>query len=145
MGPLRTFLILGCGCQAFLFVCLTEVNAIELACGDVRYIIKKGLFSSEVSVLKGNTERPYCVSDTPDETTANLVIKDTEIWCTEKFYITMAGQPFAKSSQLLNLTLSQVVKYDYVRRNGDWAKTDTHITKCPREKQTKRQKVSDQN
>ena len=141
MRPLRTLLILGFVCQASLFVCLTEATAIEFACGDVRYIIKKTLFSSEVSILNGAAERPYCVSDTPDEITTNLIIKDTEIWCTKFFYITIDRQPYAKSSQLLNLTLGQVVTHDYVRQNGAWDKTDTHITKCPREKHTKREKV----
>ena len=107
-------------------------------------IIKKSLFSSKVVVLTGNIERPYCVSDTPAEKTADLVIKDTEIWCIEKFYISINRQPYAKSSKLLNLSLNQLVEYEYVWQGGDWKKIDTRITKCPLKKQTKRQKVPDQ-
>ena len=135
--------MLGFFCQAILFVCLTEANAIEFACGNVRYMIRTSLFSSEASVLKKNIERPYCVSDTPAEKTTNLIINDSEIWCIEKFYISMDRQPYAKSSRLLNFSLSQVVEYDYVWQDGNWTKTDTRITKCLSKKKTKRQKVLD--
>ena len=123
---------------------MNEANALDFACGNVRYIIKKSLFSSKAVVLTGNIERPYCVSDTPAEKTADLVIKDTEIWCIEKFYISMDRQPYAKSSKLLNFSLNQLVEYEYVWQGGGWRKTDTRITKCPLKKQTKRQKVPDQ-
>ena len=123
---------------------MNEASALDFTCGGVRYIIKKSFFSSKAFVLKGNIERPYCVSDTPAEKTADLVIKDTEIWCIEKFYISMDRQPYAKSSKLLNFGLNQLVEYEYVWQGGNWRKTDTRITECPHKKQTKRLKVPDQ-
>ena len=136
--------MLGFFCQAFLFVFMTKLNALELTCGDVHYMVKKSWLSSEVIVLDRNIERPYCVSESPAEKTTNLVVKDTEIWCVEKFYISMDRRPYAKSSKLLSFALNQVIEYDYVWQGGDWIKTDTRITKCLSEKKTRRQKIRDQ-
>ena len=129
--------------NVFSYVPVTNATELEMACGDLTYKVKTSWFQNEVRVLDKNIERPYCVSDSPDDKTSNLVIKDDEIWCIENFFISADRQPYAKSSTLLDFALKQVFEYDYVWQHGDWKKIATRISKCPISERTKRQKVLD--
>ena len=74
---------------------------------------------------------------------AELAVKGDDIWCVEKFYISMDRLPIAKSSRLLSLTLGRVFEYEYLWQGGDWVKTDTRIMNCDNDETPERQKVLD--
>jgi hypothetical protein len=121
----------------------------DISCGDHRYFIEESWFGVDVNIQNINvsgvatTERPYCQSDPNAQIVAELSIDGDDVWCVEKFYISMDRQPIAKTSRLLSLTLGRVFEYNYLRQAGDWVKTDARTINCAGDKNSKRQKILD--
>ena len=119
----------------------------DISCGDHRYFIETSWFGADVSIMNINdnaaTEHPYCQSNAADQMVAKLSVNGDDIWCVKTFYISMDRQPIAKTSRLLSLNLGRVVEYEYIRRSGEWVKTDMRKIKCAVDKETKRQKILD--
>lgn len=121
----------------------------DISCGNHRYFIKTSWFGADVNVVNINdsinaaTERPYCQSNPDAEMVAELSVSGDDIWCVEKFYISMDRQPIAKSSRLLSLTLGRVFEYDYLWQAGGWLKIDKRTINCASDKSPKRQKILD--
>ena len=119
----------------------------NIACGDHRYFIEKSWFGADVSIININdnaaTEHPYCQSNATRQMVAKLSVNGDDIWCVKTFYISMDRQPIAKTSRLLSLNLGRVVEYEYMRRSGEWVKTDIRKIKCAVDKEPKRQKILD--
>ena len=119
----------------------------DISCGDHRYFIEESWFSADVSIININdnaaTEHPYCQSNAAHQMVAKLSINGDDIWCVKTFYISMDRQPIAKTSRLLSLDLGRVVEYEYMRRSGEWVKTDIRKIKCAVDKEPKRQKILD--
>ena len=119
----------------------------DISCGDHRYFIAKSWFGADVSIININdnaaTEHPYCQSNAAHQMVAKLSVNGDDIWCVKTFYISMDRQPIAKTSRLLSLNLGRIVEYEYMRRSGEWEKTDTRKIKCTVDKEPKRQKVLD--
>ena len=123
----------------------------DILCGDIRYTIEASLFSTDViindvkadDVGNSKTGRPYCQSNADAEMVAELAVKGDDIWCVEKFYISMDRLPIAKSSRLLSLTLGRVFEYEYLWQGGDWVKTDTRTINCDNGEIPERQKILD--
>ena len=149
--PLLNFFTVG---SVFIFGSLTTVvnaKARDILCGDIRYTIEKSLFSTDVIIndVKGDdvgndiTGRPYCQSNADAQMEAELAVKGDDIWCVEKFYISMDRLPIAKSSRLLSLALGRMVEYEYLWQGGDWVKTDTRTINCDNDETPERQKILD--
>ena len=119
----------------------------DISCGDHRYFIEASWFGANVSIININdnaaTEHPYCQSNAADHMVAELSVNGDDIWCVKTFYISMDRQPIAKTSRLLSLNLRRVVDYEYIRRSGEWVKTDIRKIKCAVDKAPKRQKILD--
>ena len=121
----------------------------DISCGDYRYFIEESWFGVDVNIQNINvsgvatTERPYCQSDPNAQIVAELSIDGDDVWCVEKFYISMDRQPIAKTSRLLSLTLGRVFEYDYLWQVGDWVKADTRTINCASDKEPERQKTRD--
>ena len=130
---------------------MANAKAHDILCGDIRYTIEKSLFSADVIIndVKGDdvgntkTGRPYCQSNADAQMVAELAVKGDDIWCVEKFYISMDRSPIAKSSRLLSLALGRVFEYKYLWQAGHWVKTDTRTIICDNDKTPKRQKILD--
>ena len=128
-----------------------NAKARDILCGDIRYTIETSLFSTDVIIndIKGDgvgnakTGRPYCQSNADAQMEAELAVKDGDIWCVEKFYISMDRLPIAKSSRLLSLALGRVFEYDYLWQAGNWVKTDTRTINCNNDETPQRQKILD--
>ena len=120
---------------------------LDISCGDHRYFIETSWFGANVSIININdnaaTEHPYCQSNATHQMVAKLSVNDDDIWCVKTFYISMDRQPIAKTSRLLSLNLGRVVEYEYMRRSGEWVKTNIRKIKCALDKEPKRQKVLD--
>ena len=119
----------------------------DISCGDHRYFIEKSWFGADVSIINisdnAATEHPYCQSNTTQQIVAKLSVNGDDIWCVKTFYISMDRQPIAKTSRLLSLDFGRVVEYEYMRRSGEWVKTDIRKIKCAVDKEPKRQKILD--
>jgi hypothetical protein len=121
----------------------------NISCGDRRYFIEKSWFGVDVNIKDINdsgvatAERPYCQSNPNTQMVAELSVDGDDIWCFEKFYISMDRQPIAKTSRLLSLTLGRVFEYDYLWQAGEWVKADTRTINCASEKEPERQKIRD--
>ena len=119
----------------------------DILCGDHRYFIEASWFGANVSIININdnaaTKHPYCQSNAAHQMVAKLSVNGDDIWCVKTFYISMDRQPIAKTSRLLSLDLGRVVEYEYMRRNGEWVKTDIRKIKCAVDKEPKRQKILD--
>ena len=119
----------------------------DISCGDHRYFIETSWFGADVRIININdnaaTDSPYCQSNAADQMVAKLSVNGDDIWCVKTFYISMDRQPIAKTSRLLSLDLGRVVEYEYMRRSGEWVKTDIRKIKCAVDKEPKRQKVLD--
>ena len=128
-----------------------NAKARDILCGDIRYTIETSLFSTDVIIndIKGDgvgnakTGRPYCQSNADAQMKAELAVKDDDIWCVEKFYISMDRLPIAKSSRLLSLALGRVFEYEYLWQGGDWVETDTRTINCDNDETPERQKILD--
>ena len=120
---------------------------LDISCGDHRYFIETSWFGANVSIIYINdnaaTEHPYCQSNAAHQMVAKLSVNDDDIWCVKTFYISMDREPIAKTSRLLSLNLGRVVEYEYMRRSGEWVKTDIRKIKCAVDKEPKRQKILD--
>ena len=121
----------------------------DISCSNYRYFIEESWFDVNVSVENINnrgvatTERPYCQSDPNAQMVAELSVDGDDIWCVEKFYISMDRQPIAKTSRLLSLNLDRVFEYDYLWQADGWVKADTRTIKCTSDKKPERQKIRD--
>ena len=119
----------------------------DISCGDHRYFIEKSWFGADVSIININdnaaTEHAYCQSNATRQMVAKLSVNGDDIWCVKTFYISLDRQPIAKTSRLLSLDLGRVVEYEYMRRSGEWVKTDIRKIKCAVDKEPKRQKILD--
>jgi hypothetical protein len=121
----------------------------DISCGDHRYFIEESWFGVDVTIQNINVsgvatiERPYCQSDPNAQIVAELSIDGDDVWCVEKFYISMDRRPIAKTSRLLSLTLGRVFEYDYLWQVGDWVKADTRTINCASDKEPERQKTRD--
>ena len=123
----------------------------DILCGDIRYTIETSLFSTDVIIndFKGGdtgnakTGRRYCQSNADAQMEAELAFKGDDIWCVEKFYISMDRSPIAKSSRLLSLALGRVFEYEYLWQAGYWVKTDTRTIICDNDETPERQKILD--
>ena len=119
----------------------------NISCGNQRYFIEESWFGVDVNIKNINdsgvatTERPYCQSDSNAQMVAELSVDGDDIWCVEKFYISMDRQPIAKTSRLISLTLSRIFEYDYLWQVGEWVKADTRTLNCDRDKEPERQKT----
>ena len=131
---------------------VAKAEALDIACGNILYTIERSWFGTDVIIndVKGEnvvgnaiTGRRYCQSNAATQMEAKLTVKGDEIWCVEKFYISMDSLPIAKSSRLLSLALGQVFEYDYLRKAGGWVKTDTRTINCDNDETPERQKVLD--
>ena len=129
-----------------------RAEVLDIACGNILYTIERSWFGTDVIIndveddnVVGNaiTGRPYCQSNAATQMEAELSVKGDDIWCVEKFYISMDSLPIAKSARLLSLALGQVFEYDYLRQAGDWVKTDTRTMTCKNDQTPKRQKILD--
>ena len=149
--PLLNFFTVG---SVVIFGCLTmlaNAKARDISCGDIRYTIETSLFSKNVIINdvteneggNGAAGRPYCQSNADAQMEAELAVKGDDIWCVEKFYISMDRLPIAKSSRLLSLALGRVFEYEYLWQGGDWVKTDTRTINCDNDETPERQKVLD--
>ena len=132
-------------------ITVANAKARDILCGDIHYTIEKSLFSADVIIndIKGDgvgnakTGRPYCQSNADAQMKAELAVKDDDIWCVEKFYISMDRLPIAKSSRLLSLALGRVFEYEYLWQAGNWVKTDTRTIICDNDETSERQKILD--
>ena len=119
----------------------------DISCGDHRYFIETSWFGADVRIININdnaaTDSPYCQSNAADQMVAKLSVNGDDIWCVKTFYISMDRQPIAKTSRLLSLDLGRVIEYEYMRRSGEWVKTDIRKIKCAVDKEPKRQKILD--
>jgi hypothetical protein len=119
----------------------------DISCGDHRYFIETSWFSADVSIVNINdnlaTEHPYCQSNAAQQMVAKLSVNGDDIWCVKTFYISMDRRPIARTSRLLSLGLGHIVEYEYVRRSGEWVRTDMRKIKCAVDKEPKRQKIFD--
>ena len=130
---------------------LANAKARDISCGDIRYTIETSLFSKNVIINdvteneggNGAAGRPYCQSNADAQMEAELAVKGDDIWCVEKFYISMDRLPIAKSSRLLSLALGRVFEYEYLWQGGDWVKTDTRTINCDNDETPERQKILD--
>ena len=130
---------------------VTNAKARDILCGDILYTIETSLFSTHVIIndVKGGdagnakTGRLYCQSNANAQMEAELAVKGDDIWCVEKFYISMDRLPIAKSSRLLSLALGQVFEYEYLWQAGEWVKTDTRTINCNSDEIPERQKILD--
>ena len=130
---------------------VANAKARDILCGDNRYTIESSWFSTDVIIndVKGDdvgnakNGRPYCQSNAAAQMEAKLAVKGDDIWCVEKFYISMDRLPIAKSSRLLSLALGQVFEYEYLWQAGDWVKTDTRTINCNNDEIPERQKILD--
>ena len=130
---------------------VVNAKARDILCGDIRYTIETSLFSTDVIIndVKGDdvgnakTGRPYCQSNADAQMEAELAVKGDDIWCVEKFYISMDRLPIAKSSRLLSLALGRVFEYEYLWQAGNWVKTDTRTINCDNDETPERQKILD--
>jgi len=131
---------------------VAKAEALDIACGNILYTIERSWFGTDVIIndVKGEnvvgnaiTGRRYCQSNAATQMEAKLTVKGDEIWCVEKFYISMDRLPIAKSSRLLSLALGKVFEYDYLRQDGGWVKTDTRTVTCNTDEIPKRQKILD--
>ena len=117
----------------------------NISCGDHRYFIEKSWFGADVSIININdnaaTEHPYCQSNATRQMVAKLSVNGDDIWCVKTFYISMDRRPIARTSRLLSLGLGHIVEYEYVRRSGEWVRTDMRKIKCAVDKEPKRQKI----
>ena len=149
--PLLNFFTIG---LVVIFGSLNTVvnaKARDILCGDIRYTIETSLFSTDVIIndVKGDdvgnskTSRPYCQSNADAQVEAELAIKGDDIWCVEKFYISIDRLPIAKSSRLLSLALGRVFEYEYLWQAGNWVKTDTRTIICDNDETPERQKILD--
>ena len=128
-----------------------NAKARDILCGDNRYTIESSWFSTDIIINDdigddvGNAKngRPYCQSNAAAQMEAKLAVKGDDIWCVEKFYISMDRLPIAKSSRLLSLALGQVFEYEYLWQAGDWVKTDTRTINCNNDETPERQKILD--
>ena len=133
------------------FTTVVNAKVRDILCGDNRYTIESSWFSTDVIIndVKGDdvgnakTGRPYCQSNADAQMEAELAIKGDDIWCVEKFYISMDRLPIAKSSRLLSLALGRVFEYEYLWQGGDWVKTDTRTINCDNDETPERQKILD--
>ena len=135
------------------FATVAKAEVLDIACGNILYTIERSWFGTDViindvkgdNVVVGNaiTGRPYCQSSASNQIEAELSVKGDEIWCVEKFYISMDRLPIAKSSRLLSLALGQVFEYDYLWQAGGWVKTDKRTVTCKNDETPKRQKILD--
>ena len=132
-------------------ITVANAKARDILCGDIHYTIEKSLFSADVIIndVKGDdvgntkTGRPYCQSNADAQMVAELAVKGDDIWCVEKFYISMDRLPIAKSSRLLSLALGRVFEYEYLWQAGNWVKTDTRTIICDNDETLERQKILD--
>ena len=132
-------------------ITVANAKARDILCGDIHYTIEKSLFSADVIIndVKGDdvgntkTGRPYCQSNADAQMVAELAVKGDDIWCVEKFYISMDRLPIAKSSRLLSLALGRVFEYEYLWQAGNWVKTDTRTIICDNDETPERQKILD--
>ena len=124
----------------------------DIACGNILYTIETSWFGTDVIINDANgdnvvgnaiTGRPYCQSNASAQMEAELFVRGDEIWCVEKFYISMDRLPIAKSSRLLSLALGQVFEYDYLWQADGWVKTDTRTVTCKNDETPQRQKILD--
>ena len=131
---------------------VARAEVLDIACGNILYTIERSWFGTDViindvegdnAVGNAKTGRPYCQSNAATQMEAELSVKGDDIWCVEKFYISMDSLPIAKSARLLSLALGQVFEYDYLRQAGDWVKTDTRTMTCKNDETPKRQKILD--
>ena len=149
--PLLNFFTVGLVVIFGSLTTLANAKARDISCGDIRYTIETSLFSTNVIIndVKENevdnsaAGRPYCQSNADAQMLAELAVKGDDIWCVEKFYISMDRLPIAKSSRLLSLALGRVFEYEYLRQGGDWVKTDTRTINCDNDETPERQKVLD--
>ena len=149
--PLLNFFTVG---LVVIFGSLNNVvnaKARDILCGNIRYTIETSLFSTDVIIndVKGDdvgnskTSRPNCQSNADAQMEAELAVKGDDIWCVEKFYISMDRLPIAKSSRLLSLALGRVFEYEYLWQGGDWVETDTRTINCDNDETPERQKILD--
>ncbi len=130
---------------------VVNAKARDILCGNIRYTIETSLFSTDVIIndVKGDdvsnskTSRPYCQSNADAQMEAELAVKGNDIWCVEKFYISMDRLPIAKSSRLLSLALGRVFEYEYLWQRGDWVETDKRTINCDNDETPERQKILD--
>ena len=131
---------------------VAKAEVLDITCGNILYTIERSWFGTDVIIndVKGDnvvgnamTGRRYCQSNAATQMEAKLSVKGDDIWCVEKFYISMDSLPIAKSSRLLSLALGQVFEYDYLRQAGGWVKTDTRTMTCKNDETPKRQKILD--
>ncbi len=149
--PLLNFFTVGSVVIFGSLATVVNAKARDILCGDIRYTIETSLFSTDVIIndLKGDdvgnakTGLPYCQSNADAQMEAELAVKGDDIWCVEKFYISMDRLPIAKSSRLLSLALGQVFEYEYLWQGGDWVKTDTRTINCDNDETPERQKILD--
>ena len=149
--PLLNFFTVGSVVIFGSLTTLANAKARDISCGDIRYTIETSLFSTNVIINDvkendvGNAKngRPYCQSNAEAQMEAELAVKGDDIWCVEKFYISMDRSPIAKSSRLLSLALGRVFEYEYLWQAGSWVKTDTRTIICNNDETSKRQKILD--
>tara|TARA_B100001057_G_scaffold465421_1_gene521550 strand:- start:451 stop:1002 length:552 start_codon:yes stop_codon:yes gene_type:complete len=131
---------------------MAEGEARDITCGNILYTIETSWFGTDVIIndVKGDnvvgnakTSRPYCQSNAATQMEAELSVKGNDIWCVEKFYISMNRLPIAKSSRLLSLALGKVFEYDYLWQAGGWVKTDRRTVSCNNDEIPERQKILD--
>ena len=131
---------------------VAKAEVLDITCGNILYTIERSWFGTDVIIndVKGDnvvgnamTGRRYCQSNAATQMEAKLSVKGDDIWCVEKFYISMDSLPIAKSSRLLSLALGRVFEYDYLRQAGGWVKTDTRTMTCKNDETSKRQKILD--
>ena len=131
---------------------VAKAEVLDIACGNILYTIERSWFGTDVIIndVKGDnvvgnaiTGRRYCQSNAATQMEAKLTVKGDEIWCVEKFYISMDRLPIAKSSRLISLALGKVFEYDYLWQSGGWVKTDRRTVTCNNDEIPKRQKILD--
>ena len=147
---IRSFLLLPFIMIVGIGVCPASAaneGRLDISCGDHRYFIETSWFGANVSIINisnnAATEHSYCQSNAAHQMVAKLSVNGDDIWCVKTFYISMDRQPIAKTSRLLSLNLGRVVEYEYMRRSGEWVKTDIRKIKCAVDKEPKRQKILD--
>ena len=131
---------------------VAKAEVLDIACGNILYTIERSWFGTDVIIndVKGDnvvgnaiTGRRYCQSNAAAQMEAKLSVKGDDIWCVEKFYISMDRSPIAKSSRLLSLALGKVFEYDYLWQAGGWVKTDRRTVTCDNDEIPERQKIMD--
>ncbi len=128
LGSTRYCMLLAALLVAKTIAAGAETPSIE--CDGQQYSFENGLFGATAKKLTGAEWQDFCVTDSPETLSQELIMRDDEIWCLSYHHITPDTQPFARQSWMLNTEIGTLQIADYVRRNGNWLRQSQRRIKC---------------